>query len=327
VNNNEDLSENFSPTACTGTLIGPDTILTNAHCVPLTISTPGSGCGGVIRFAFGPTPSGEDEVAVECDSVVSVSDITTNDVAHPMDYAILRMAAPITRTPLPMGPTLPLTGQGFTAHLIDPPGCFSFDPMGSDCELIGEYRAVSGRYIDNTLDLPVSLSSAASVSTITGLRIINGNSGSPLVHEGTLLSIVHALRNTASVADYPAGMGFSPSAMATTVGCILDPRQAACGTYNLADPMVIEELSNSTVEAMSARMTQGTEEFFSLWATAASPQAETYGDYRIQITNISPWISVVQIIDVNDGTILSTARLALIDESAGILALPRLLSP
>lgn len=84
---------------CSLTLIGPDLVLTNGHCVPREIRSAGAGCGQSIKFSF-PDSRGNAAEKIDCSHVVSISHDPNDTEKTKIDYAILRMSRSTTRTPV-----------------------------------------------------------------------------------------------------------------------------------------------------------------------------------------------------------------------------------
>ena len=236
----------FYPSVCTGTLISPDTVLTNAHCLPADMATAGASCQGKMSFLFGGTAH-EAAFSAACDHVAAVSGPRVEG-AYAMDFALLKLTAPVPRTPLPMGATLPLDDATLEAQVIDPPLCIHFTPLDDGCPLVGTYRTGTGEFTERTLGLPFLFSQAASVVSFAGFPIVRGNSGAPLLSGGALVAIVQERRNLAEIAATPITGRFTFSGLATSVACIADPTRASCATVNLADPAVIR----TAMESMAA---------------------------------------------------------------------------
>ncbi len=81
---------------CSGTLIAPDKVLTNEHCLPEDLSRAGASCKGQIRLAFAETPSHPQEV-VDCERIEQVSVVLDKKDALRPDWAILKLERPVSR--------------------------------------------------------------------------------------------------------------------------------------------------------------------------------------------------------------------------------------
>ncbi len=91
-------STSYSGGTCSQTLIAPNKILTNRHCLPANALVKGAACSNVTAF-FPPTLNKPAEKIV-CKSVLDLSAAyTASDSIHP-DWAVLELVSDSTRTPV-----------------------------------------------------------------------------------------------------------------------------------------------------------------------------------------------------------------------------------
>ncbi len=90
------------PSQCTSFLVAPDLVLTNHHCIPPGLATPGSNCRGQVWVHFPKTGRLEAD-SVSCQEIVALS--STSDRIDQPDWALARLARPIGREILPLART------------------------------------------------------------------------------------------------------------------------------------------------------------------------------------------------------------------------------
>jgi hypothetical protein len=93
------LEPNAVPSQCTSFLIGPDLLLTNHHCLPLPVRKPGADCRGWAWIHF-PRLGDKPADSVSCGEVVSLS--ATSERIDQSDWALVKLARPVSRKPLPL---------------------------------------------------------------------------------------------------------------------------------------------------------------------------------------------------------------------------------
>jgi len=82
--------------ACSGTLIAPDKVLTNQHCMPENLMEAGVSCAGQIRFSFAATGARAQEV-VNCDRIEQFPIVMNKYDALRPDWVILKLQQPVQR--------------------------------------------------------------------------------------------------------------------------------------------------------------------------------------------------------------------------------------
>ena len=83
--------QSFNVTACSATLIAPDQVLTNRHCVPEDLRKTGASCQGRIRFVFPKTATYALE-NFDCSEIQALSDDYDHAPPPYPDWAILKMS-------------------------------------------------------------------------------------------------------------------------------------------------------------------------------------------------------------------------------------------
>lgn len=87
------------PSQCTAFLIGPDQAVTNHHCLPKGMKSANSSCRDKVRIYF-PALPGIAADSVECQTIEALS--PHEDRIDEPDWALVRLARPIKRRPLPL---------------------------------------------------------------------------------------------------------------------------------------------------------------------------------------------------------------------------------
>jgi Trypsin-like peptidase domain len=85
---------------CSQTLIGPNRILTNRHCLPGNALSKGASCDNITVFF--PATRNKHPEKIKCKSVVDLSAKYTASEAHHPDWAILELVSSSNRTPVPV---------------------------------------------------------------------------------------------------------------------------------------------------------------------------------------------------------------------------------
>ncbi|HNY32648.1 MAG TPA: serine protease [Fibrobacteria bacterium] len=87
------------PSQCTAFLISPDRVVTNHHCLPPSAKSAKAGCRDKVRLYFPPLP-GKDADSVDCQTIEALSPF--EDRIDEPDWALVRLARPVQRRPLPL---------------------------------------------------------------------------------------------------------------------------------------------------------------------------------------------------------------------------------
>ena len=167
---------------CTSFLVGPDTIMTNKHCLPPEIANGGS-CDGLISFKFPKSDFAPAESAY-CASVIATSpypvDLSGGAKAQ-TDFALLKLKNPSRRPPLKIN-----TGgvaDNEILHIV------RMTPNVSIHR--GVIENLDCRVRQNTIITPVFSNNLSPVVHFADCNIVHGNSGSPaLDSSGQVKAIV-----------------------------------------------------------------------------------------------------------------------------------------
>lgn len=174
----------YSVGACSMTLIGPDRVLTNSHCIPDDISYKGAGCRGRILVNFPKTDSYDAE-RIDCHSIENLV-IDGPRVEEP-DWAIIKLMNSSTRPSAQMNLRGIPDHSDLTLYKID------FD-LYADTPSVG-YVTKTG--CKGNTNLMSSGDSAGPVSALVSLshcdvKMISGNSGSGYFNSQSQLVGLHS---------------------------------------------------------------------------------------------------------------------------------------
>jgi len=165
--------------SCTGTLVGPDVVLTASHCLPPIERVAGSGCAA--RFVLGATSTTPGEV-IDCAAVLFAVTLTSDDALEP-DDALLRLARPASRAPASLDATPLALGATVTVVSITP------HPVNAARRArdVRECRVASSDPHVRELG-----ARAAQVGWLSGCSVLDGDSGSAAFDaRGHLRAVVH----------------------------------------------------------------------------------------------------------------------------------------
>ncbi len=175
-------TKQYDVSACSASLIGPDQILTNAHCVPEDISRIGDLCQGHIRVVFPKTDTHPLETFA-CQKILNISPVPENP-ENP-DWVILKLDRVSVREPLAFDHSGIQTMEPVTLYKIN----FKFNDLSpargtvikTHC-LINTHHAQATHFIG-------SVSALFNISDCTE-KLIVGNSGSAVINkEGKLIGL------------------------------------------------------------------------------------------------------------------------------------------
>lgn len=105
------------PSQCTSFLVGPDLLLTNHHCLPAPSRKAGADCRGLAWVHF-PRLGDLPADSASCGEVVSLS-ATSERIDQP-DWALVKLARPVSRRPLPLARDGVRDGDSLVSWVCDP---------------------------------------------------------------------------------------------------------------------------------------------------------------------------------------------------------------
>lgn len=215
---------------CTGFLVTPDTVATNAHCLPKYMRKAGARCLPVtLYFGVDGTPTPE---AIPCERVVSstqISDIGADDYDQKTDVAFLKLQRAVNRQPLPLSRRGFADGEPMTAIVVD--------PSHERTQIHGVIRTRSCTMAQNAITTPGFTTDGARVATAE-CHLIPGNSGSPtLAADGSVRGIIHgvsdALKSHMKFRGFQMPSKFNDVSLVSNMACVeapfdIGPQPAAC---------------------------------------------------------------------------------------------------
>lgn len=165
---------------CTASLIAPDILVTNGHCVPHDLSTEDSSCAGRIWITFGADSSHPQyDRRIGCDKVIY------SFGPGEIDYAYIKLARPSNRPVLRQSRDGFEHGKTYQLHKVNPVP----HPGG----VAGRFERVNCRSIHNTEIFNEPQDKYSKTQLLTDCQVIPGNSGSPVIAaDGTVRAVVSA---------------------------------------------------------------------------------------------------------------------------------------
>jgi hypothetical protein len=237
---------------CTASLVGSDTIVTNAHCVPQDISAAGSSCAGRLWLTFAADPAHpEYDRQIGCGSVISARKDRGLDGA---DYAFLKLDRASNR------PALRLSHAGFEAdrnfhvHKINPVRVAN--GMGGFLQKI-DCRSM---YDSDMFDAP--LDSQSQTMLLVDCEIIPGNSGSPIfADDGSARGVIYAYVKKPDIHDLldkngsvlPDAGKIADLNTASNFACLRVPPDVAAGPMPEACASQADHLAQKKAAYFAAR--------------------------------------------------------------------------
>lgn len=198
---------------CTGTLVGEDRILTNAHCVPKEIKRPGASCSKQMRIQFPSIYQSFDSETLGCISVVSIFDEKDADIA------VLKIQKPAYDRPVAKINRNAEPNEGDITHV------FAVDPN----DLYGTLKkkvcktSVKGNIYTNESN------GYGHGFLLNGCNVIGGNSGSSLFNQNNeVIGVLYAkvdtkeLKSALRKEGFKVGWGFkfNKSGIAANINCL-----------------------------------------------------------------------------------------------------------
>jgi len=179
------VDEGWMPGQCTASLIGPDLVVTNGHCIPKDLAQSGSDCSGRLFISFA-----EDSAHPEYDKQIGCSQILLRHKDAGLDgadYAYLKLERASNRPALRQSRDGFDHGKTYHLHKVDP-----LLPSVSK-GIAGRFEKVPCRALQDTDFFDSPLNKQSRTQLLADCQVIGGNSGSPVIaDDGTVRGVIYA---------------------------------------------------------------------------------------------------------------------------------------
>lgn len=176
---------------CTASLVAPDIIATNAHCVPDDLQKAGASCADRMWMNFIPSSTPGFETQIACDRVLIAKGAGEQEAA---DYAFIKLAKPSNR------PTFRVSRGGFADNEMFK--LEKVDPVHAKGQMRGEQKEVNCRAVQHSVLAPKFTSNLHPVPLMSECLVIHGNSGSAIRSlDGTVRGVIYATLDVAKLPE------------------------------------------------------------------------------------------------------------------------------
>lgn len=239
-----------SAAQCTASLVAPDILATNAHCVPDELQKAGASCRGRIWMNFAKSDNPNYETQIECDTVIVAKGAGEAEMP---DYAFLKLRKASAR------PALRISRAGFQdAEYIR---IEKVDPIKGESVMSGLQHEVTCQAAQHTLIADFN-DALAPIPLLADCEVIKGNSGSALRGtDGTVRGVIYGELDTKPLGSLFAEKGMrlsgtiGPMGAGANFACLDIP--AAVGAPTRPISCMAERGKNKTqVEIDKATRTQ-----------------------------------------------------------------------
>ncbi|MGZ3651772.1 MAG: trypsin-like serine peptidase, partial [Bdellovibrionota bacterium] len=168
---------------CTASLVGPDILATNGHCIPADLVAAGSNCDGRMWITFAKDPAHpEYDKQIGCSSVLFRR---KDGGLEGADYAYLKLAHASNR------PVLRQSQAGFEDQKVY--HLHKINPGELEGGMMGELVKVDCLSMYDSAIFPERLDRLSQTSLLVDCPVLKGNSGSPiLADDGTIHGVIYS---------------------------------------------------------------------------------------------------------------------------------------
>jgi len=173
---------------CTASLIAPDIIVTNGHCIPIDLAKAGSDCRGRLFLTFAAEANHKDyDHQIGCSRVLYRHKDPSFDGS---DYAYVQLERASNR------PALRQSREGFEhgkKYFINKVNPLRAVDTGKGKGVAGEFAREACSNMQDTAIFDQPLNKQSHSQLLVDCKVIPGNSGSPvLAEDGSLRGVVYA---------------------------------------------------------------------------------------------------------------------------------------
>lgn len=214
---------------CTASLVAPDIVATNGHCVPEDLRAPGASCAGRVWVNFVKAEGFESQI--ECESVIFVEKKISALTPETPDYAFYRLKSPSRR------PYLRISRAGFAEGEE-----ISFErvnPVKAEGKIYGVQEKLRCRAVEHSLLSVTATHPLAPITMVGDCAPVFGNSGSPLTgRDGSIRGVIHAKAGVtdqwfkAKKLELPEGL--APHGFGSNYACLPLPAEVNAPTMAAA---------------------------------------------------------------------------------------------
>ena len=205
---------------CTGSLIAPDVVATNGHCIPMDIKDAGADCRGRLWITFGDEAGLDKQLA--CSRIIYRHKDTNLDGA---DYAYFKLEKRSNRAPLRPSRAGFEHNKPYFLHKVNP-------VRAGPNAIGGHMEKASCLSLHETAMFDQPLTAQSHTNFFVNCLVVPGNSGSPiLAADGTIRGVIYAFIKPEKVQEMlnrngsqlPSVQEMSPLNVGSNFACLKDP--------------------------------------------------------------------------------------------------------
>jgi len=213
---------------CTATLVAPDIVATNAHCVPDELQKAGASCQGRIWMNFAKNDNAAFETQIDCAEVLIAEGAKGEDVA---DYAFLRLSKASARPFLRVSRRGIKDGEQIRVEKVDPVKGEGATGIQHEVTCVAVQHTILADFNSDRDPVPL----------LADCEARGGNSGSALrASDGTVLGVLYSVLDTKNLPQAFADKGmtvpgpFGPLNLGSNYACLKLPEALNAGAPDAA---------------------------------------------------------------------------------------------